>query len=156
MTFQPIRHSSFRSSEPLKDIEANHPQVEIVRNPPEWKFVEAILAKQIVPTPTPKSAYPSGWQPQVNAVTEMPYFVPRTKNHMHPVYLTRTFRGMRRITKLRRVQGDIWQLEKELHATIEKRIGKDIVTRVNEMSGQIWFRGDFVNIVKEYLIAKGL
>lgn len=75
---------------------------------------------------------------------------------MHPIYLTRTFRGMRRVTKLRRVQGDIWQLEKELHAAIENRIGKQIVTRVNEMSGQIWFRGDFVNIVKEYLMSKGL
>lgn len=75
---------------------------------------------------------------------------------MHPIYLTRTFRGMRRITKLRRVQGDIWHLERELHSAIENRIGKPIVTRVNEMSGQIWFRGDFVNIVKDYLITKGL
>lgn len=75
---------------------------------------------------------------------------------MHPVYLVRTYRGLRRITKLRRIQGNIWQLEKELHAEIENRIGKHIVTRVNEMSGQIWFRGDYSTIIKEYLMSKGL
>lgn len=155
---QPIRHSSFRSSEPIGNIEKDHPQVEILRNPIEWKYVENILAKSIVPEPEKKEEYPSGWKPQLEneIIQKLPYFVGRTKNHMIPVYLNTTFRGTRRITKLRRIQGDIWHLEENLRQAIEKTIGKRIVTRINEMSGQIWFKGDYVNIIKDYLMAQGL
>lgn len=153
---QQVRYSSFRSSEAIGNIEENHPKVEILRNPIEWKYVESILAKQIVPEPEQKTEYPSGWKPQSNNTNELAYFVGRTKNHMIPVYLHATYRGTRRITKLRKIQGDIWKLEEELHKVIEDRIGKKIATRINEMSGQIWFKGDYVNIIKEYLLAKGL
>lgn len=137
--------------------------VRVSRDPAEWKFVEAILPKPMVPAPPLSAAtnqlFPSGWQPQAvdERVAKLPYFVARTKNHMQPVYLCTYFRGQRRLTKVRRIQGDIWQLERELHAAIEKRLdGKEIVSRVNEMSGQIWFKGDYVTIVKEFLASKGL
>lgn len=153
---QPFRKSSFRSSSAVGDVATEHPQVEIVRNPAEWKHVEAILAPALVPKPLVREEYPSGWRPQTPEASTLQYFVPRTKNHMIPVYLCTYFRGQRRLTKLRRIQGDIWLLEQELHKTIEKRIGKEIVTRVNEMTGQIWFKGDYVNIIKDFLMAKGL
>lgn len=153
-----MRPSSFRSSVPVNVTD--HPaSVQVSRDPAEWKFVEAILSKPLVPEPptTTTANFPSGWQPQVDNVDGLPYFVARTKNHMQPVYLCTYFRGQRRLTKVRRVQGDIWQLERELHATIVQRLGgKEIVSRVNEMSGQIWFKGDYVNIVKEFLASKGL
>lgn len=75
---------------------------------------------------------------------------------MIPVYLHTYFRGLRRITKLRKIQGDIWLLERELRECIESRSGKKIATRVNELSGQIWVRGDYVTIVNEFLLKKGL
>lgn len=131
-----------------------YPQIEVLKNPPEWKYVERILRKSLVPEPQPKSEYPSGWRPQTNL--NNPYYVARTKNHMMPVYLSRYYRGQRRITKLRRIQGDIWLLEKELRTCIESRIGKQIASRVNELSGQIRFKGDYVTIVQEYLMKKGL
>lgn len=126
----------------------------MLKNPPEWKFVERILRKPQVPEPQPKLEYPSGWQPQTNF--DSSYFVARTKNHMHPVYLNTYFRGLRRITKLRKIQGDIWLLERELRECIEARVGKKIATRVNELSGQIWIKGDYVTIVNEFLLKKRL
>ncbi|KAJ6633240.1 putative 39S ribosomal protein L49, mitochondrial [Pseudolycoriella hygida] len=148
-----VRNSNFRSSAPVESID-QYPQVEVLKNPPEWKYVERILRKPLVPEPQPKSEYPSGWRPQTNL--NHPYFVARTKNYMIPVYMNAYFRGTRRITKLRRVQGDIWLLERELRQCIEKRIGKSIATRVNELSGQIWFRGDYCTIISEFLMKKGL
>uniref|UniRef100_A0A2M4C0P0 Large ribosomal subunit protein mL49 n=1 Tax=Anopheles marajoara TaxID=58244 RepID=A0A2M4C0P0_9DIPT len=151
---QPIRLSSFRSSEPVGDI-TQFPEVEVVRNPPEWKYVERILAPRTVPRPSPKESYPSGWKP-ANPQPGLKYTVLRTKNHMLPVYLQRAFRGQRRITVIRRVEGDIWLLEAELRYLIEKQLNRPIITRVNEMTGQIAFKGDHVAVVEKFLLDKGL
>lgn len=85
----------------------------------------------------------------------MPYFVERSKNHMQPVYLQLTFRGMRKVTHLRRIQGDIWMLETELKKYVEEKCGKRIGSQVHEVAGQINFRGDHVASVKEWLDSKG-
>lgn len=101
---------------------------------------------------------PSGWKPQ-KSVGELrenfPYFVSRTKNHQVPVYLSSTFRGQRKITKLRRVEGDIWALEKDLKQTLQSALKKRVETRVNEVSGQIDFKGIHVDMISDYLMAKG-
>lgn len=146
--------SSFRSSEPVGDI-SQFPEVEIVKNPPEWKFVERIIAPRVVPIPVAKEEYPSGWKPP-NPKTDLKYFVARTKNYMLPVYLRRTFRGQRITTAIRRIDGDIWLLEAELRYLIENKLNKPIITRVNEMNGQIELKGDFVTIVEQFLLDKGL
>ncbi|XP_052888485.1 probable 39S ribosomal protein L49, mitochondrial [Anopheles moucheti] len=149
-----VRWSSFRSSEPVGDI-AQFPEVEVVQNPPEWKYVERLLAPRTVPKPIPKENYPSGWKP-ANPRPELKYVVLRTKNHMLPVYLRRGFRGQRRITAIRHVEGDIWQLEAELRYLIEKQLNRPIITRVNEMSGHIEFKGDHVAFVEKFLLEKGM
>lgn len=101
---------------------------------------------------------PSGWRPQ-KSVAELrdkyAYFVNRTKNHQMPVYLMSTFRGQRKVTKLRRVEGDIWALEKDLKTFLEKALKKRVETRVNEVSGQIDFKGIHVDMISEYLMEKG-
>lgn len=153
LTSTSIRESSFRSSNPVEPID-EYPQVEVIKNPPEWKYVERLLIKPQVPEPQPKTEYPSGWQPQTNLDNQ--YYVARTKNHMVPVYLGTYFRGLRKITKLRKIQGDIWLLERELRESIETRIGRTIATRVNELSGQIWVKGDYVTIIRDFLLKKGL
>ncbi|XP_065093084.1 large ribosomal subunit protein mL49 [Ochlerotatus camptorhynchus] len=149
-----VRHASFRSSEPVGDI-TQFPEVEVAKNPPEWKYVERLLASRVVPTPIAKPEYPSGWKPP-KPRSDLKYFVSRTKNFMLPVYLHRSFRGQRIITAVRRIDGDIWQLESELRYLVEKKLNKSIVTRVNEMNGQIELKGDFVTIVEEFLLEKGL
>lgn len=155
---QSHRHGSFRNSRPLTDItDAGHPNAEVLINPPEWKYVERLLPKVWVPEPIAKDEYHSGWKPQTaENISSLPYFVPRTKNHMIPVYLAITYRGQRRVTRLRRIEGDIWLLEDQLKKYIQQRIGKNIASRINELSGQIWFKGDYVNLVKEFLMEKGL
>lgn len=77
---------------------------------------------------------------------------------MQPVYLMVSFRGQRQITLIKRVQGDIWQMEKELREYLESKLTtkyKHIASRVNEMSSQIRFRGDHVAYVKQWMDKKG-
>ncbi|CAD7087126.1 unnamed protein product [Hermetia illucens] len=154
---QPLRHSSFRSSPLVRDLQ-EYPEVEIVRNPPEWKYVERLLRPQTVPIPPKKvETLPSGWKPQRTYDPKSDkYFVRRTKNHMVPVYLMKTYRGMRQVTLIRYVLGDIWALEKDLRKVVEaSQDGKVCASRVNEMSGQITFHGDYVDVVKKYLEEQG-
>ncbi|XP_058821369.1 large ribosomal subunit protein mL49 [Topomyia yanbarensis] len=149
-----LRMSSFRASEPLENID-QFPEVEVVKNSPEWKYVERLIAPRVVPAPIARSSYPSGWKP-ASPDPGLKYFVARTKNHMLPVYLRRSYRGQRIITAVRRIDGDIWQLEAELRYLIESKLNKQIVTRVNEMNAQIELKGDFVTIVEQFLLSKGL
>lgn len=74
---------------------------------------------------------------------------------MLPVYLEITYRGMRRVTRIKDIEGDIWKLEKDLHKLIEKRVKKTIFSRINEMNRQIVFKGDYVTLVQKYLLEKG-
>lgn len=152
------RFSSFVSSEKVASVDA-YPEVEVVHNPPEWKYVERLLPKLMVPKFEKKSEYPSGWKPpsvDLKDIDRLKYFVSRSRNHNMPVYLERTFRGQRRVTVVKHVQGNIWELEKELRAVVEKaRNGKLCATRVNEMSGQVRIHGDYEDVVREYLKSKG-
>ncbi|XP_030381545.1 probable 39S ribosomal protein L49, mitochondrial isoform X2 [Scaptodrosophila lebanonensis] len=152
---QPALHSNFRSSKVVEPLD-QYPEVEIVHNAPEWKYVERLLPPRIVPQPKPKESYPSGWQPQTANASERSYYIARTKNHMVPVYLHTRFRGQRRLTVVRRVQGDIWALERDLRAVVESaRNGKLCASRVNELSGQIYFHGDYVDVLRDHLKSQG-
>lgn len=62
---------------------------------------------------------------------------------------------MRRVTRIKDIEGDIWKLEKDLHKLIEKRVKKTIFSRINEMNRQIVFKGDYVTLVQKYLLEKG-
>ncbi|KAF5275547.1 hypothetical protein FQR65_LT04150, partial [Abscondita terminalis] len=124
---------------------------EVSNSVEDWKYVEQALPPMVVPTPTPKDKYPSEWKPQGNDFANKPYFVPRTKNHMLPVYLHVSQRGIRRITKVRNVQGDIWMLEKQLRDFIQPLDIRPIRSQVNEFVGYIRFYGDFVNAIKHWL-----
>lgn len=151
------RSSSFRSSRELRPIE-EYPEVEVVKNPPEWKFVDRVLPKATIPKPEKRAEYPSGWKwPEAaeKDPKELKYFVSRTKNHMMPVYVEAKFRGQRRITVVKRIQGDIWALEKDLRVVVEKARGKLCASRVNEMSQQIHFHGDYEDVIREFLRSKG-
>lgn len=152
------RFSSFLSSDKVQPLE-EYPEVEVLKNPPEWKYVERLLPKEVIPKLVPKPEYPSGWKPQsvgMGDIEKVAYYIPRTRNHMIPVYLETTFRGQRRVTVVKHVQGNLWQLERELRQIVEKaRNGRKCATRVNEMSGQVRIHGDYVDVVREYLKSKG-
>lgn len=129
---------------------------EVTSNPEEWKYVERILPLTVVPDPKPKESYPSGWIPQSPGAVKLPYFVERTKNHMMPVYLEFGFRNIRRLTVIKKIQGDIWLLENELRGFLQKENYVPLRSQVNEFTRIITFHGDHVNAIKYYLTKKGL
>lgn len=134
-----------------------HPEVEVIKNPPEWKYVEELIGQSTIPLPLVKSEYPSGWTPPNPAkYKKLPYFVARSKNFMVPVYLQIKFNGLSRRSILKNVEGDIWKLEKELHELIERKANRRVFSRINEMNRQIMFKGDYVMLIEKYLISKGL
>lgn len=153
----PIKYGRFQSSEKFKDIEL-HPEVEVIHNPPEWKYVEELLGEKLVPTPEHKSEYPSGWKPQdPEQYKKLPYYVRRTKNHMLPVFLTIRYRGFRRLTFIKNIEGDIWELEKECAEIIKERTRNNpVYSHINEMAGLIKIKGDFVTLIQKHLLNKGL
>lgn len=132
------------------------PDYEVLESPPQWKYVERLLFSKTVPKPVSKEEYPSGWIPQSPDCVNQPYYVPRNKNHMVPVHLKLTFRGQRKITLIKKVQGDIWLLAEEMKAYLKtKHSSKFIIFRVHELSGNIEVKGDFYYDVKDFLLKKG-
>lgn len=141
---------------PTDEVDLNaQPNVEILKNPPEWKFVERILPKATVPVPTPKTNYTSGWTPQKAEAFKQPYFIKRSRNHMIPVYLNISFRGTRKQTIIRNIKGDIWHFHQEIMDYIKYYMARDERSRVNEFTQQIKINGDYVNLIKDYLSSKG-
>lgn len=73
---------------------------------------------------------------------------------MLPVYLNSTYRGMRRLTQIRLIEGDIWQLETDLKQFLQQQSTKPIRIQVHEFAGNILIHGDHVNAVKHWLQQK--
>lgn len=151
---QPARDSSYQGSK-LIGPPSLYTDVEISRSPEEWKFVERLLPKTFIPEPTLKSDYPSGWKPPTESSCSHPYFVERNRNHMYPLYLKIQGRGERKTTKLKRIQGDIWALHDDLKKYLEDRSKKYVYLQIQEVSGHINIKGDYVSVVEEWLQDKG-
>lgn len=150
-----IRHVSAYDTKKVEDVKDFATKFEVTKDPEDWKYVERVLAPLVVPTPQIKSEYSSGWKPPSDKIPNEKYFVPRNKNYMVPVYLCISYRGQRRITKIRNIQGDVFELEKDLNLHLKKVLGKDVATQVNELVAYIHIKGDHVNLVKKYLTDKG-
>lgn len=89
---------------------------------------------------------------------QYPFFVHRTRNHMLPVYLKVSKRGMKRVTQINNVDGNIWKMEEEVRRYLEKLYGanKIIATKVHEVCGHLCIHGDHVSRINEWLLKKGL
>lgn len=153
---QSIRYGSYISSPLVENLDmSKQPNVKIEQNPAEWEFVEQILPPRLIPDPSVKTKYTSGWKPQTIDTTTVPYLVARNKYHDIPVHLKITFRGTRRQTLIKYIKGDIWALEADLRAFLEDYLKKNMSMRINEFSGQIMILGDYVNLVKHFLLERG-
>ncbi|KAL0829086.1 hypothetical protein ABMA28_003943 [Loxostege sticticalis] len=149
------RHYSSYSKSPFADKIKEQYNYEIVKNPPEWTYVERLLPFETIPQVKPKDSYPSGWVPPKEEATNHPYFMRRTKNHEVPIYLNLYDRGQRKITKLKRIEGDIWSMNDEIKSLLEKKANKYVETRVHELGTFIEVKGDYVNELKEWALSKG-
>ncbi|XP_078047246.1 mitochondrial ribosomal protein L49 [Augochlora pura] len=149
------RWGTFRSS-PMYENPSKYTDYEVTKDPKEWEYVERLLGNKIVPMPPlEKKEYASGWTPPTAKPTDYPYYIPRTKSFLQPVYLEITMRGQRRITTLKKIKGDIWALEAELKTYIQRRTRRNVGVRINELASVIKFRGDYVNLIKRWMDSKG-
>ncbi|TRZ09921.1 hypothetical protein HGM15179_017180 [Zosterops borbonicus] len=121
----------------------------------DFVFVERLLPPSRVPEPPPHPKYPtpSGWSPPAGPPPGLPYFVARSHLHNLPVYLGR---GQGRpLTALRRIQGDIWALEKDLRAFLASLGLPQVETQVNEVTGTLRLRGHWGPQLREWLLQRG-
>lgn len=75
---------------------------------------------------------------------------------MLPVYLKISDRGMRKITVVRRVEGDIWKLSDELAEYLKPLMYYSTIgVKVEELKRAIFLRGDYLEYTKRFLSDKG-
>lgn len=114
-----------------------------------------MLPFDTIPQVTPKESYPSGWIPPKEEAKNLPYFIARTKNHELPIYLNITYRGIRQITKIKRIEGDIWLLNDEIKQYLKEKNKRYVETRVHEVGRFIETKGDYVNDLVQWAHSKG-
>ncbi|CAB0019887.1 unnamed protein product [Nesidiocoris tenuis] len=130
-------------------------EFEVIKSPEVWKYVDRVLPPKLIPVPRPREEYHSDWRPPTADPKQHPYYIPRNKNLMTPVYLIIRKRGTQRITRIRHVKGDIFAMEADLRKYIKEQTGRELGMRVDEFCGHISIRGDFVYHVKNWLEEKG-
>jgi len=149
-----VRNSSYVASEKEKSSDSYTTFHKVSSE--NWKYVERLLPSATIPSFPLKEDYPSGWTPPADSGLDLPFFVPRNKNHMMPVYLNfEAIRRERKITIVRHIEGDIWELERRLKAHLDKVNNKTTVSQVHEVAMFIKFKGDHVSIAREWLINCG-
>ncbi|XP_021120260.1 39S ribosomal protein L49, mitochondrial isoform X1 [Heterocephalus glaber] len=85
---------------------------------------------------------------------DLPYYVRRSRMHNIPVYKDITH-GNRQMTVIRKVEGDIWALQKDVEEFLSPLLGKTPVTQVNEVTGTLRIKGYFDEELKAWLLEKG-
>ncbi|XP_049608407.1 large ribosomal subunit protein mL49 [Syngnathus scovelli] len=121
----------------------------------EYEFVERLIPPSRVPTPPKHSGpTPSGWTPPAESPPSLPYMIRRSRMHNIPVY-TDVTHGNRLMTLVRKVEGDIWALEKDVKEYLKDVTGKELPTQVNEVTMTLRVKGHFDKELKEWLISKG-
>uniref|UniRef100_G3PIC9 Large ribosomal subunit protein mL49 n=1 Tax=Gasterosteus aculeatus TaxID=69293 RepID=G3PIC9_GASAC len=110
------------------------------------------------------SAGPSGFTsglrdllPRLSASDAPPplaYTVRRSRMHNIPVY-SDTTHGSRRTTLVRKVEGDIWALERDVKQHLKEVMGTEPPTQVNEVTMTLKVKGHVDSELKEWLASKG-
>ncbi|XP_028839584.1 large ribosomal subunit protein mL49 [Denticeps clupeoides] len=128
---------------------------QVVESTEEYKFVERLIPPTRVPKP-PKhdGPSPSGWTPPSEVPPDLPYMIRRSRMHNVPVYAD-IKHGNLKTTLLRKVEGDIWALEKDVKEYLQQLTGKELPTQVNEVAMNIRIKGQFAEELKEWLLKKG-
>ncbi|XP_023947489.1 probable 39S ribosomal protein L49, mitochondrial [Bicyclus anynana] len=147
-------YSNYAKSPFVKRIKEQY-EFDIVKNPPEWAYVERLMPFESIPNVTPKETYPSGWIPPKEEAKNLPYFIARTRNHQMPIYLDLSMKGTRKISLIRRIEGDIWLLNDLIKEHLQKTQKRYVETRVHELGRFIEVKGDFVTTLRDWAYAQG-
>jgi len=136
----------------------------------EWKYVERLLPSRLIPEVPKKDYYPSGFKlPRYSAeeaIEKYQYFVGRTHNHMLPVYCEvriipvdkkqhRDIEEETLVTNLRKAEGDLFQLRKDLDDFLFAKYKREFICQVSELQNMLVWSGDFEDEIKEFLLNKG-
>lgn len=62
---------------------------------------------------------------------------------------------MRKISKIRNIDGDIWLMNDEIKAYLKKKNKHYVETRVHEVARNIEAKGDHVHFLREWALTKG-
>ncbi|KAJ7307496.1 hypothetical protein JRQ81_009519 [Phrynocephalus forsythii] len=153
----PVRlRAAHRSQVPTEQVSAGENYPGVIESTKEYKFVERLIPPTRIPQPPQHDHYPtpSGWKPPQDPPPDLPYYVRRSRMHNIPVYANITH-GSRKITIIRKIEGDIWALEKEVKEFIEPLLGRTPLTQVNEVNCSISIKGFFDEELKQWLMDKG-
>ncbi|KAM8829742.1 large ribosomal subunit protein mL49 [Synchiropus picturatus] len=127
----------------------------IVESTEEYKFVERLIPASRVPDPPRHTGpTPSGWTPPADSPPDLPYMIRRSRMHNIPVYTDLTH-GNRWMTLVRKVEGDIWALEKDVREFLRDVTGKELPTQVNEVTMTLKVKGQYDKELKQWLSEKG-
>ncbi|KAL2095265.1 hypothetical protein ACEWY4_009984 [Coilia grayii] len=123
----------------------------VVESTEEYAFVERLIPSSRIPKP-PKhdGPTPSGWSPNPEVPPDLPYMIRRSRMHNVPVY-TDIKNGSQKSTVVRKVEGDIWALEKDMKDYLMEVTGRVVPTQVNEVTGSIRVKGHVDKELKEWL-----
>ncbi|KAG7322754.1 hypothetical protein KOW79_014100 [Hemibagrus wyckioides] len=121
----------------------------------EFCFVERLIPPTRIPSP-PKhtSPAPSGWTPPSETPPSLPYMIRRSRMHNIPVY-SDIKHGNQKNTIVRKVEGDIWALNKDMKEHLQQLTGREPPTKVNEVTMSIRVKGQFDMELKEWLLKLG-
>jgi len=128
---------------------------EVSRDPQEWKVVEALLPPELIPPVPEKARYPSGFVRATAKPGDHPYFVHRTHMHMLPVYTMFNRKKMLMTTKIKRADGNLFALRKDLDKMLMEKYDMEFISQVAEVNSSVIYRGDFEEEFKNFLISKG-
>ncbi|KAK9968331.1 hypothetical protein ABG768_002662 [Culter alburnus] len=127
----------------------------IIESTEEFRFVERLIPPSRIPTPPRHDGpAPSGWIPPPDTPPSLPYMIRRSRMHNVPVY-SDIKHGNQHSTLLRKVEGDIWALDKDVKEFLLGLTGKEPPTQVNEITGTIRIKGQFDKELKDWLLKKG-
>lgn len=127
----------------------------IVESVEEYKFVERLIPPSMVPAPPPHTGpTPSGWIPPAASPPALPYMIRRSRLHNIPVYSDLTKSSLK-TTLIRKVEGDIWALEKDVKQYLKEVTGRELPTQVNEVTMTLKVKGHFDQELKDWLAGKG-
>ncbi|KAL4660005.1 39S ribosomal protein L49, mitochondrial [Arapaima gigas] len=127
----------------------------VVESTEEYKYVERLIPPTQIPSPPHHDGpAPSGWTPPSAVPPAFPYMIRRSRMHNIPVYTDIT-NNSRKTTLLRKIEGDIWALEKDVREYLEQLTGKVLPTQVNEVTRSIRIKGHFDKELKDWLLKKG-
>ncbi len=123
-----------------------------------------LIGNPIVPEPPKHETYPtpSGWVPtNLEKASKLPYYVLRSRFHNFPIYALEREGGTRKLTKIKYIEGDIWQFDKDLRKFIEDCLERDsgkkekIYSQVNEIQRQVVVKGHYQPLVNKFFLECG-